>query len=80
MKTSEFDVAFEKSDVTAHLDLKTVKANYPMQRISIDFPKNILSEVDSEAAKIGVSRTALIKMWVAAHVSPSQVPTQKLQK
>ena len=41
------------------------------QHISIDFPKNILEEVDIEAAKIGMTRNSLIKMWVAEHVSGS---------
>jgi len=49
----------------------TVKARYPLQRISIDFPKNILDSVDLEAAKIGVTRTSLIKMWVAEHIQAS---------
>lgn len=69
IKASDFDDAFEKGDVSKHLNLKSVKARFPVQRISIDFPKNILDEVDLEAAKIGVTRTSLIKMWVAEHLS-----------
>ena len=69
IKASDFDAAFEQKDVTEHLDLKSVKACYPTQRISIDFPKNILDDLDVEAAKIGVTRTSLIKMWVAEHLS-----------
>lgn len=68
VKAKDFDDAFEKGDVTEYLDLGTVKTRHLMQRISIDFPKNILDEVDLEAAKIGVTRTSLIKMWVAQHV------------
>lgn len=70
VKSRDFDNAFEKGDVLEHLDLKSVKARYPVQRISIDFPKNILDELDLEAAKIGVTRTSLIKMWVATHLHP----------
>jgi len=69
IKASEFDAAFEKGDVTNHLNLKTVKARYPTQRISIDFPKKILEEVDIEAAKMGVTRTSLIKIWVAEQLA-----------
>ena len=69
IKASDFDDAFEKGDVSKHLDLKSVKAHFPVQRISIDFPKSIIEEVDFEAAKIGVTRTSLIKMWVAEHLS-----------
>lgn len=69
IKATDFDAAFEKGDVTEHFDLTSVKARFPMQRISIDFPKNIIEEVDLEAAKIGVTRTSLIKMWIAEHLS-----------
>ena len=69
IKAPDFDNAFEQGDVTTHLDLKSVKACYPTQRISIDFPKNILEDLDIEAAKIGVTRTSLIKMWIAEHLS-----------
>lgn len=68
MKASEFDAAFDEGDVGDFLDLKTIKARNPMQRVSIDFPKSIIEEVDQEAAKIGVTRTSLIKMWVAEHL------------
>ncbi len=69
IKASDFDTAFDKGDVTEHLDTKSAKARFPTQRISIDFPKNIIEEIDIEAAKIGVTRTSLIKMWVAEHLS-----------
>ncbi len=69
IKASDFDAAFDEGEVTEYLDLRSVKAQYPTQRISIDFPKNILEEVDIDAAKIGVTRTSLIKMWVAEHLS-----------
>jgi hypothetical protein len=64
-----FDKQFEDGDVFEHLDISSAKARYPVQRISIDFPKTILSSLDEEAAKIGVTRTSLIKMWIAQHLS-----------
>ncbi len=68
IKASDFDDAFEHGDVAKHLDLASLKAHYPTQRITIDFPKIILDELDLEAAKIGVTRTSLIKIWVAEHL------------
>ena len=65
IKTKDFDAAFEKGGVTDHLDLKSAKAHYPTRRLSIDFTESMIEEVDQEAAKIGVTRTALIKIWVA---------------
>jgi len=77
IKASDFDAAFEEGDVSDYLDLKSAKLHHPVQRISIDFPKNILKAVDMEAAKIGVTRTALIKMWVADHLSQQRAKHQK---
>ena len=65
IKASDFDKAFDEGDVTEFLDLKSVKAKYPTQRVSIDFTRNIIEEVDHEAARVGVTRTSLIKLWVA---------------
>ena len=72
MTAADFDKAFSEGDVVEHLDLGSVKSRYPQQRISIDFPKNILEELDVVAAKIGVTRTSLIKMWVAQQLSEQQ--------
>ena len=63
-----FDQAFEHGDVTKYLNLKKVKAHYPIQRINVDIPKEMLHNVDQEAARIGVPRTSLIKMWIADHL------------
>lgn len=69
INSTDFDKEFDTGDVLKHLDLDSPKVRYPVQRISIDFPKNILASLDEEAAKIGVARTSLIKMWVAQHLS-----------
>ena len=67
---AEFDAAFEAGeDMTPYLDLKSAKMHHPVKRISIDFPANVLKEVGAKAAAIGVTRTSLIKMWVAQHLS-----------
>lgn len=65
LKSTEFDRVFDEEDVTQHLDLKSLKAHYPVQRINVDIPKNILEQLDHEAVRIGVTRTALMKMWIA---------------
>lgn len=65
IKAQEFDEAFEKGDVTEHLDLKSAKLRHPVQRINIDIPQEILEKVDEEASRIGVPRTSLIKLWIS---------------
>lgn len=62
----EFDRAFEKGgDMTPHLDLGSAKARHSTQRINVDVPRDLLEKVDQEAARVGVPRTSLIKIWIA---------------
>ncbi len=61
-----FDETFDRGkDVSAYLDLHTAKVRQPTHRINVDFPKGLLDQVDREAAKVGVPRTSLIKIWIA---------------
>ncbi len=65
----EFDEKFDRGEsVMEYMDLSTLKLNQPIQRINVDIPKEMLQKVDTEAARIGVPRTSLIKMWIAEHI------------
>ena len=66
LNATDFDRAFERGDVSQHLDLKKLKVRRPVQRINIDIPQAILQKVDREATRVGVTRTSLIKLWIAA--------------
>lgn len=48
-----------------YLDTKGAIVNKETQRVNVDFPPLLLGELDKEARKIGVARTALIKIWIA---------------
>ena len=67
IKATEFDRAFEEGNAVEHLDLKTAKVHYPVHRINIDIPQDILEKVDREASRVGVPRTSLLKVWIAQH-------------
>ena len=67
IKASEFDSAFEAGKAVQHLDLKSAKASYPVHRINIDIPQEILEKVDREASRMGIPRTSLLKVWIAEH-------------
>ena len=69
LSSRQFDEDFDKGgDMSKHVDFKSMKAHYPVQRVNIDIPKSILQKVDQEAARIGVTRTSLFKMWIAEHL------------
>ena len=62
----ELDRKFDNGEsIIEHLDMKTLKVQYPIQRINIDIPQPILAKVDKEAERVGVPRTSLIKLWIA---------------
>ena len=63
---SEFDKKFDTNqDILTHLDLSSIKSHHPSQKINLDIPLSILKQIDSEATRIGVARTALIKVWLS---------------
>ncbi|HIE92083.1 MAG TPA: CopG family transcriptional regulator [Acidobacteria bacterium] len=51
---------------SAHLELgKAGRPGRETQRVNVDFPVGLLSEIDREARRLGVTRQALIKLRLA---------------
>ncbi len=70
ISTEEFDRKFDQGkDVSIHLDTAKVKVTKQFHRINVDFPEAFIQQIDLEAQKIGVARTALIKMWIAERLN-----------
>ncbi len=67
MKASDFDSAFDEgTDVTPLLDLsKARRPGQAQKRVNVDFPEWMVQSLDREAGRLGVTRQALIKFWVA---------------
>ena len=70
VKASKFDREFDEgTDVLAYLD--TSKARRPgleQRRVNVDFPVWMIESLDREAARLGVPRQSLIKVWIAAQL------------
>lgn len=67
MKAEEFDKKFDegKEDIIDDLDLSTARrANQQQKRINVDFPSWVVESLDREAARIGVTRQSIIKVWL----------------
>jgi len=67
MKAEEFERKFDrgKEDVIEDLDLSTARrANQESKRINVDFPAWVVESLDREAARIGVTRQSIIKVWL----------------
>ncbi|TDT43904.1 hypothetical protein DES49_0003 [Halospina denitrificans] len=67
MNAEEFEEKFDadKEDVVDDLDLSTARrVNQEQKRINVDFPSWVVEALDREAARIGVTRQSIIKVWL----------------
>nr|WP_289072890.1 CopG family transcriptional regulator [uncultured Halomonas sp.] len=67
MKAKEFDKKFDENqdDILDDLDLSTARrVNQEQKRINVDFPAWVVESLDREAARIGVTRQSIIKVWL----------------
>ncbi|MFM7119616.1 MAG: type II toxin-antitoxin system BrnA family antitoxin [Gammaproteobacteria bacterium] len=68
MKAKKFDEKFDAGveDIVDELDLSTLKRpNQGQRRVNVDFPEWMIASLDREAARLGVTRQSVIKMWLA---------------
>jgi hypothetical protein len=53
-------------DLSSHMDLdRAVRPGRAIQRVNVDFPVDLLREIDQEARRLGVTRQAFIKVRLA---------------
>ncbi len=67
MKAAEFDKAFDEGEDTDTLVdwSKATRPNLETRRVNVDFPGWVVDGLDRQARVLGVTRQALIKMWIA---------------
>lgn len=67
MKAREFERKFEAGeDVSEHVDWsKARRLNLKSKRVNVDFPTWVVEGLDRQAQRLGVTRQALIKLWIA---------------
>jgi hypothetical protein len=65
--TAEFDRKFDEGeDVSEHIDWSSARRpNLESKRVNVDFPAWVVTGLDREARRLGVTRQALIKLWIA---------------
>jgi hypothetical protein len=74
MKAKKFDKEFDenKSDIIDDIDLSTIKRpNQEQKRVNVDFPIWMVEFLDKEAARLGVTRQSIIKVWLAERLEQS---------
>ncbi len=67
MKARDFDEKFDAGeDVSRDVDwAKARRPNLEIRRVNVDFPAWVVEALDREARRLGVTRQALVKLWIA---------------
>jgi hypothetical protein len=65
--SEEFDRKFEAGeDISEFVDWsKMRRPGREIRRVNVDFPAWVVEALDREAARLGVTRQALVKLWIA---------------
>ena len=75
----EFDAKFDAGeDILPYLDLASAKRpGLEQRRVNVDFPDWMVQSLDREARRMGVSRQAVIKFWIAERLNRLATPQGK---
>ncbi len=67
MKAKRLDRTFDEGkDILSNLDLTTARRpTQEQRRVNVDFPSWMIESLDHEAARLGVTRQSIIKVWIA---------------
>ena len=70
MKTQDFDAAFDDGqNISEQLDMDSVRRPArEIRRVNVDFPAWMVEALDEESQRLGITRQALIKVWLADHL------------
>lgn len=74
MKAKEFDNKFESGqDMTDVLDFsKARRINQEAKRVNIDFPVWVVEQLDKQSKRLGITRQALVKVWIAEKLKEAE--------
>lgn len=67
MKAKDLDKKFDRGeDISEHLDLsKAARSARAQKRVNVDLPNWMVTSLDEEARRLGVTRQSIIKVWLA---------------
>jgi len=67
ISAKEFDAKFDAGeDISQFVDWsKMRRPGREIRRVNVDFPVWVVEALDREARRLGVTRQALVKLWIA---------------
>lgn len=74
MKAEQLDDAFDRGeDITPYLEVsKAHRQQQEQKRVNVDFPIWMIRSLDKEAARLGVPRQSVIKVWIAERLRQAE--------
>ena len=70
----EFDALFDSGsdEIDNYIDWSKAKLKAPqIKRVNVDFPEWVVRRLDMEAKHRGITRQALIKLWIFNKLKPA---------
>lgn len=67
VSAKEFDARFDAGeDISEFIDWSRMRRpGREVRRVNVDFPGWVVEALDREAERLGVTRQALVKLWIA---------------
>lgn len=81
MKAKDLESRFDgnEEDILDALELASARrVNQEQKRINVDFPAWVVESLDREAARIGVTRQSIIKVWLVERLQ-AEAASKRLQ-
>jgi hypothetical protein len=78
VKASRFDREFDDGkDVSRYLEIqKARRPGLEQRRVNVDFPVWMIESLDREAARLGVPRQSLVKVWIAERLERLRIGSE----
>ena len=76
MKADELERKFDEGeeDILDYFDLdKAVRPNLEQKKVNVDFPVWMVNTMDQESKRLGITRQALIKFWIAEQLEKRKI-------
>ena len=77
LSAEELDKKFDegKEDVVEHFDWSKARRPNQRRRVNVDLPEWMIASLDQEADRLGISRQAVIKTWLAERLGRLRDPS-----
>ena len=81
MTAQEFEQRFDEGeDITPFIDKYSIRRpGVAPRRVNVDFPEWMIEKLDWQSRLIGVSRQALVKLWVSERIQKEQQIQKNLE-